>query len=70
MNFKKLVRDKGSDAPHIEARKAGCGDCSRIIEKYDKLDTLELAFDEGRRMESRFDKEYEEHMRTFHRMIR
>lgn len=71
MHFRKVVKDSGEPRiRQIDTNEAVCKNCTKIIEKYDEMDPYGLAFEEGKKLESKFEKEYEAHMRIFHRMIR
>jgi hypothetical protein len=66
----RTVRKNSERAPRITPSDAECKDCSKIINKFDELDSAGLTLEKGRGIEERYENEYEEHMRKFHQMIR
>lgn len=66
----RTIRKDNERIVRLSSSDAECKECSKIINKFDVLDSAKLTFDEGRSLELRFENEYEKHMRTFHKMIR
>ncbi len=66
----RTIRKASERAAKISSTDAECKGCSKIIDKFDELDSAGLSFEKGRTLEEGFEIEYEEHMRMFHKMIR
>lgn len=54
----------------ISIDEARCTDCKRIINNFDELDSVALNEQDSARIEALFERDYEDHMKNAHMMIR
>ncbi|MHB1908422.1 MAG: hypothetical protein ACYCQJ_06070 [Nitrososphaerales archaeon] len=54
----------------ISPQEALCIDCKKIVSNFETLDSASLSENDLAKLEASFEKDYEEHMRLAHQMIR